>query len=445
MDALVKAASPTEVRTVMRCARCGIESPEHTCFVFPQPADKSARDIRCITCEESRLATGAIDGALGLVRTIFVPLILLVAAQRALGELTIPVLLAACVMTPVSIVVHELGHAVAARLVGLQVGAVIFGVGRKIWHGEIFGTAVTLHVWPLSGLTFFGAQNLDLLRTRLWFVTLMGPAINAMLALTAAAQWSEWVPTVGVPVLSLWIITNALLALQSLIPRQFSHAGAMLSTDGLALIQIPLRSSEQLESYLFTAPLLRALQRFESHDYAGAEAICREGLDLVPDSVHLRALLTACRNYSHDYTGSLALLAPLLREQANAEPQVRAAIQNNMAFALLMSNARAGYDHEALARADRLSADVFECYPCILAYRSTRAMILTATGRPDQALELLDYAHYESADPVARGHREVARAFALRALGRTEAARRAAGEAARLNPDAPGFLAVLEL
>ena len=443
MDVLATAPTRPEVHSVYRCARCGVESAERSCFIVPEPHDRPAHDTRCITCEQARVATSAVDGAIGIVRTIFVPVLILVLIQRGLGDLTVPILLATCLMTPVSIIAHELGHAVAARFVGLEVGAIVIGVGPKLWSGEIFGTAVTVHAFPLSGLTFLGAGGLDLLRRRLWFATLMGPATNALLVACAAAEWPDLVGHFGIPLLSLWIITNALLAAQSLVPRRFSHAGAMLSTDGLALLQIPRSTPEQLESYLFTAPLLRAFSRFERQEYAGACDICLKGLERVPDNVQLRVLLTACRSSMQDYAGSLALLTPLLHQYAYAEANVRAAIENNMAFALLMSSPNAGYDSDMLIEADRLSATAFALYPCVLAYRSTRSLVMTATGRPDQALDLLAYSHYETAERIPRGHGEVARAFALHRLKRSDESQRATAEAVRLNPDNAGILKVL--
>jgi hypothetical protein len=68
---------------------------------------------------------------------------------------------------------------------------------------------------------------------------------------------------------------------------------------------------------------------------------------------------------------------------------------------------------------------------------------MTATGRPDQALELLAYSHYETAERIARGHCEVARAFALHRLKRSDESLRAIAAAVRLNPDNAQILKVL--
>ncbi len=445
MDALVTTPPAAEVRNIYRCARCGVESAEHSCFVIPERHDKSPRDIRCITCEQSRLAMGTLEGLIGILRTTFVPVLILVVSQRGLGDVTLPVLLTTCLMAPVSIIVHELGHAVTARFLGLEVGAVIIGIGPRLWRGEVLRTAVTLHAWPLSGLTFLGARSLDFLRSRLWLTTLMGPATNILLAIGTAAFWPQLVGPFGTALLSMWIITNALLAMQSLTPCRFSHAGQMLNTDGLALLQLPRATSEQLEPYLFTAPLLRAFSRFEAQDYAAARSICAKALERVPDNVHLRVLLAASCSHAYDPARSLALLRPLLQSHAEEQASVRAAVENNAAFALLMSNPKAGYDARSLLEADRLSANAFSMYPCVLAYRSTRALVLTAAGRPDQALALLEYSHYDTAERVQRGQRETARAFALHVLGREADSQRAAAEAIRLDAQAAALLKRLEV
>lgn len=443
MDAAVIEPICTETLSRYRCARCGIESPESTCFVLPERHGKPPHDIRCIACERQRLSTTTLEGVMGILRTTFVPLLVLVAIERGLGDLTVPILLAACLMSPLAIIAHELGHAVTGRLLGLEVSTVVIGVGPKIWREKIFGTWFTLHAWPLSGLTFLGSATLEFLRIRLWITTLMGPLTNVALAGLTALYWTELLPLFGLPILSLWCITNALLALQSLMPRRFTHLSERLSTDGLALLQIPRCTPEQLESYLFTGPLLRAYVLFENGDYASARAVCNEALERVPGNVHLRVLISTCRSYQHDYAGALVLLRPLLQSQINADSQIRVAIENNTAFALLMSDPGAPRDGDTLEEADQLSARVFALYPCVLPYRSTRALVLAATGRPELALALLEYSHYATADRTQRAHCETARAFALANAHRHDESQQAAAEAVKLHAETAGFLKIL--
>jgi hypothetical protein len=72
-------------------------------------------------------------------------------------------------------------------------------------------------------------------------------------------------------------------------------------------------------------------------------------------------------------------------------------------------------------------------YPCVLPYRSTRALLLTATDRAEEALTLLGYCNYDRGSKADRGDQEAARAFALRHLNRRQEADQALAAALRLN------------
>src|SRR5436305_9253946 len=52
-----------------------------------------------------------------------------------------------------TIVPHELGHALMARAVGLEVFDVIIGFGRKLWTGTVAGIPITVNCVPVGGLT----------------------------------------------------------------------------------------------------------------------------------------------------------------------------------------------------------------------------------------------------------------------------------------------------
>src|SRR5689334_2451173 len=62
-------------------------------------------------------------------------------------------------LTVVGMVLHEGGHMAAARALGLQVPRVQLGVGRPLARWRWAGTAVTLHGFPLMGMTFVGGPT----------------------------------------------------------------------------------------------------------------------------------------------------------------------------------------------------------------------------------------------------------------------------------------------
>lgn len=54
---------------------------------------------------------------------------------------------------PVTIL-HELGHALAARSEGIRAWLVVIGAGSPIWQRSLFGVPVFLNTYPFGGYTF---------------------------------------------------------------------------------------------------------------------------------------------------------------------------------------------------------------------------------------------------------------------------------------------------
>jgi hypothetical protein len=142
---------------------------------------------------------------------------------------------------------------------------------------------------------------------------------------------------------------------------------------------------------------------------------------------------------SSAYEAAQAVLEPLLDVSTTESPALRAAVANNLAVAVWLHAVNTPSSEQATARADALSDRSYSMYPCVLAYRSTRALILTASNRPEEALTLLQYSNYERGTAADRSHRETARAFALRRLNRNEEADRALASALRLNKIQPSW------
>jgi tetratricopeptide (TPR) repeat protein len=168
-------------------------------------------------------------------------------------------------------------------------------------------------------------------------------------------------------------------------------------------------------------------------------------LDRAPDNSWLVVQLSACCSHLGQYAEARTYLGPLLGRVLTEQPQVCASAWNNMAFALAMENANAGAGSADLQQADELSARSFGMYPCVLAYRGTRSLVLSAVGRWDEALQLLDYVHYATASARERSQQELVRAFALLKSGCTKEAHASAGRSLSLDPSSRTFLRSLGL
>ena len=190
---------------------------------------------------------------------------------------------------------------------------------------------------------------------------------------------------------------------------------------------------------------MRSYSRFDAGDFEGAKEDLTQALQRAPGEPLLALGQASCFYYLGQYAAARLVLTSLLDGASTKRPYLQAAVRNGLAFALMMEDPDAGAESPTLQQADQLSAASFEMYPCVLAYRSTRSLVLSALGRCDEAVRLLDYVHYAAAPVRERSHQETSRAFALRKSGRLGEARAIAARAAGLDRTARTFLVTLGL
>lgn len=83
-----------------------------------------------------------------MLATVF-PTVLLT-PHTFLGDLTQAVVIGMAA-TWIALLFHELGHALAAVLVGVRIWGIRLGIGPTIWQGRIGGCRVNLAVFPFLG------------------------------------------------------------------------------------------------------------------------------------------------------------------------------------------------------------------------------------------------------------------------------------------------------
>src|SRR5688500_8560806 len=60
-------------------------------------------------------------------------------------------LLVGFVASWIALLFHELGHALAARMVGVRIWGIRLGMGPTVWSGTVQGTRLHLALFPLLG------------------------------------------------------------------------------------------------------------------------------------------------------------------------------------------------------------------------------------------------------------------------------------------------------
>jgi peptidase M50-like protein/tetratricopeptide repeat protein len=424
------AAATASNDVLYRCIQCGIESKEATCFVGIAAKGPQRYPVKCITCTQSEESRGHLRQFFSIFGVFFMPLFLLAGLRGSSAAVTPGLLFAAAIMQPSLVVLHELGHFLTARLMGLEPSLISLGVGPKIWGGKILGVPWRIHGWPITGFTYVGGSKTQFLRLRLWLTILMGPVTNMLLIGIAVAFWDSLARLVGPNVVLLWLIFNALLALINLLPLQYRRLGQLHRSDGLQLLQIPFKTSAELAVYLAATPVLSALELFKESDYAGACEVCIKGLARLPGNPLLSFMLSACQINLGDYEAAREILEPLLAAAPTQDPVLRAGIYNNLALAIWLRDTD---NTQSTQRADELAERAYQMYPCVLPHRSTRALLLAAANHPDEALKLLEYSNYARGSSSDQADQEIARAFALRRLSRKEESEQALAAGLNLN------------
>lgn len=344
----------------------------------------------------------------------------------------IGLLILAAVFHFVILALHEMGHALTAKAVGLEVNLVTLGVGRFLWSGNLLSTPVRLYAWPLLGLTYLGSQPKQLLRTRVWLSVLMGPMTNVALMAVAIILWKPLARALDSNIILIWIMYNAITVIVNLQPWRVRQSGKSYATDGMQLLQIPFKKAAVFAESLALGPVGATLVMYKDGDYLGAKETCLRELQRLPENPWLIGILSACQICLGEYESSQAVIEPLLAWSDKLPAQTYAAVQNNVAVALWLRNFNTPQREASLTRADTLTADAYERYPCVLAHRSTRALLLADTHRPEEALELLKYPNYDRGSPGDRAGREFSRAFAFRRLGHNAEAEQALANGLKL-------------
>ena len=449
METVVEQSNSTEATGRLRCQRCGVESFEPSCFIVPEQYGKPPRDTRCITCEQARTQVG-LSRTL-FMNAIYVTLIVCVVLRydmRSSPELLLGSLIIGALLNGAVTLIHELGHALTALAVGLEVGAIRIGSGPTLWIGEILRTPVHWYAWPFWGITYMGAKTTRGFRWKLATATFMGAGTN-ILAAAVTLPFLSVIPN-GLPMLTavIWIVLNISTALINLYPSAFSMAGQHFVTDGRLILNI--KSYGNGEAHLGVKPLMRAMTCYDLKQYSQAVQLAKEGLLKNPRDPSLHLTLGAAFIGLRDYSGALGVYRSMLDPGVSRTPSELAAAKNNVAYCLailsapgLGASAEEACDH--LAEADRLSSEAHSAFPCTLSFIGTRALILAKLNRADEALRLLEYSHYPGGTPLQRGHRAMAQAVAFNVLGRAAESRDAAAESAQIDPDNKDLLGIFGL
>lgn len=335
----------------------------------------------CLACAEREPVRTFQNWVIYSIILLIVGLALLATVETGWGLVNFALLL----LLPTFLVnLHELGHVVVAKLLGIEVPAVIAGRGPVVATFRLFGTTWSWHRHVTHGLALLLPTGE--FRFRYFLAILGGPATNLALAgfpflVLSRPLFPEygWETSLELP--EVWVLANLWMACLSLIPQQ-SEVGPSDGRQMLDILKGRWFSGEAL-------PVLAISGVIDNLAQAGrvleAQSLTNRGLAAYPESLSLVMKRASLHCQSESYPEARADALEIIF-RANAGPLYLAAALNTAAWSNLFLGPE--YMEEALEFSQR----ALEIEPDSPYHIGTRGTVLLRAGRQEESRDFLDRA-----------------------------------------------------
>jgi len=172
-------------------------------------------------------------GALGLVNhdSFLIPVIAVFVAIIAFATWSF-----------LAIFIHELGHAITAKLVGLAPTQLVVGMPDEndpLFSFRVFGCSVECWPIPFGGATILAIPPHRPLTT--FIVAMGGPTLDAVVILACFFLWQHTFLRLGLAAI---ILSEAVNTLHNLVPISSLYGGVRIPSDGKIILELLARKRQ---------------------------------------------------------------------------------------------------------------------------------------------------------------------------------------------------------
>ncbi len=180
----------------MKCDVCGTESDFAAAFIKKRRAFRKTYRILCPGCWSRRYKVQAVLIQIPpFVAGIVGYFLIWQNIWPDVGE-SLTTLFLLNLSLILSILPHELGHAMMVRLLGWRLFAVVIGMGKRLFKFHFSNVIFSFHWLPVGGFTQFASLDTRHYKIKYFLIILAGPMVNAFIAITIlfVSRWKGGVP-----------------------------------------------------------------------------------------------------------------------------------------------------------------------------------------------------------------------------------------------------------
>jgi len=223
------------------------------------------------------------------------------------GPIRLPVIAMFLAWGPL-LVIHELGHALAAWVVDWRVAEIGIGFGRQLWRFRIGDTVIRIKVLPVEGYVRPAPREGTRARWKLAWIYFWGPGAEmGVLALMMALHKGDLFARTDAPLQLIMQGTAVAVGVSlffNLLPMPFGTR----TNDGMGILGSFLAPRAAFEARLTGPNILEARRLLMADEPTLAEAVLVQALVSYPGELRLRAWRAVCVAARGDHRTADSLL-----------------------------------------------------------------------------------------------------------------------------------------
>jgi tetratricopeptide (TPR) repeat protein len=284
----------------------------------------------------------------------------------------------------VNVLIHEIGHMVFGKIVKINTRKIQIGLGPKtIFKFKILNTPIEITNRIGGGFSFPDDFDSKKAKIRIFVYTLGGAFFNISTALLAYFILKYSQPSLLNMELKVFLHSNILTSMLSLVPFKINSFGISQPNDGLRLIQCFFYNEKQIQQFSFSGKILESIDLMKKRKYAEAKVILEKIAEKFPEDVASKINIAYIYIKELETKKAQKIYKELLNNLDSFGKNYKYIIMNNLAYLSLFDDDN---DNEL---AEDYSKQVYSFNNKFLPFAVNRGCILVNSGKTKEGIAVL--------------------------------------------------------